>query len=300
MLYTNGGTCEPLGIIRYHGGNMQNDISLFTNILVFVGASLLGISFFPIRKLVSQLSTGGIRQRWTFLSILIFLFLFGYLVYNIMYWERYNDYFNLIVPVVFFFSSIFVLLVGTLALQTATDLNQVSALRRENILDPLIGIYNRRHLNLKLAEEIERAQRHNFQLSMLLLDIDHFKNVNDTYGHYVGDLVLKSLGNLLLKNVRKTDIVARYGGEEIAVIAPHTSVTTAADLAERLRKVVETSVIVPADEQEGRQAVTISVSIGVAGLDRQIVDKQSLIERTDEALYSAKQKGRNRVIVFNK
>jgi diguanylate cyclase (GGDEF)-like protein len=278
---------------------MQNDISLIINILVFVGAALLGISFFPIRRLISQLSTKGIRQKWNFLSILIFLFLLGYLGYNIIYWERYNDYFILAMPIVFLFSAIFVLLVGTLALQTATDLNQVSALRRENILDPLIGIYNRRHLDLKLAEEIVRAQRYNFQLSMLLLDIDHFKNVNDIYGHYIGDLVLKGLGHLLLKNVRETDIVARYGGEEIAVIAPNTSVPAAADLAERLRQVVETSVMVPADEQEGRQAVSISVSIGVAGLDQKIVDRQSLIERTDEALYRAKQKGRNRVAVFN-
>ena len=278
---------------------MQNDISLITNILVFVGAALLGISFFPIRRLVSQLTARGIRQRWNLLSILIFLFLLSYLIYNIICWDRYNDYFILVIPIVFFFSAIFVLLVGTLALQTATDLNQVSALRRENILDPLIGIYNRRHLNLKLAEEIKRAHRYNFQLSMLLLDIDHFKNVNDTYGHYIGDLVLKGLGHLLLKNVREMDIVARYGGEEIAVIAPNTSVPAAADLAERLRQVVETSVMVPADEQEGRQAVSISVSIGVAGLDQKIVDKQSLIERTDEALYRAKQKGRNRVAVFN-
>jgi len=278
---------------------MQNDISLIANILVFVGASLLGISFFPIHRLISQLSTGGIRQRWNFLSILIFIFLFGYIIYNISYWDRYSDYFNLTVPMVFFFSAVFVLLVGTLALQTATDLNQVSALRRENILDPLISIYNRRHFDLKLAEEIERAKRYNFQISMLLLDIDHFKKVNDTYGHYIGDLVLKSLGNLLLKNVRKTDIVARYGGEEIAVIAPHTSLPTAADLAERLRQIVERSIMVPADEQEDRQAVSISVSIGIAGLDQQIVDKQSLIERTDEALYEAKQKGRNRVVVFN-
>ena len=277
---------------------MQNDISLITNILVFVGAALLGISFFPIRRLVLQLTARGIRQRWNLLSILIFLFLLSYLIYNIIYWDRYNNYFILVMPIVFFFSAIFVLLVGTLALQTATDLNQVSALRRENILDPLIGIYNRRHLNLKLAEEIKRAHRYNFQLSMLLLDIDHFKNVNDTYGHYIGDLVLKGLGHLLLKNVRETDIVARYGGEEIAVIAPHTSVLAAADLAERLRQVVETSVIVPANEQEDRQAVTISISIGVAGLDQQIVDRQSLIERTDEALYRAKQKGRNRVVVF--
>ena len=278
---------------------MQNNISIIINILVFVGASILGVSFFPIRRLVSQLPAGGIRQRWNFLNILILFFLFGYIGYNIMYWDRYSDYFNLIVSVVFFFSAIFVLLVGTLALQTATDLNQVSALRHENITDPLIGIYNRRHLNLKLAEEIKRAHRYNLQLFILLLDIDHFKNVNDTYGHYIGDLVLKSLGHLLLKNVREMDIVARYGGEEIAIIAPHTSVLTAADLAERLRQVVETSVIVPADEQEDRQAVTISVSIGVAGLDRQIVDIQSLIERTDKALYEAKQKGRNRVVVFN-
>ena len=278
---------------------MQNDISIITNILVFVGASILGISFFPIHRLISRLSAGGIRQRWNFLGILIFLFLFGYVVYHIVYWDSYSDYFNLTVPMVFFFSAVFVLLVGTLALQTATDLNQVSDLKRENILDPLINIYNRRYLDLKLTEEIERAHRYNFQLCMLLLDIDHFKNTNDTYGHYIGDLVLKSLGHLLLKNVRKTDIVARYGGEEIAVIAPHTSVPTAVDLAERLRQIVETSVMVPADEQEDRQAVSISVSIGVAGLDRQIVDRQSLIERTDEALYKAKQKGRNRVVVFN-
>ena len=278
---------------------MQNDISFITNIFVFVGASLLGISFFPIRRLISQLSAGGIRQRWYFLSILIIFFLFSYIGYNIVYWDRYNDYFDLMLQVVFFFSAIFVLLVGTLTLQTVTDLNQISVLRHDNTIDPLMGIYNRRHFDLKLAEEIERAQRYNFQISMLLLDIDHFKDINDTYGHYIGDLVLKSLGYLLLKNVRKTDIVARYGGEEITVITPHTSVPTAADLAERLRQVVEKSILVPADEQEDRQAVTISVSIGVAGLDQKIVDRQSLIERTDEALYRAKQKGRNRVTVFN-
>jgi len=218
---------------------MQNDISFITNIFVFVGASLLGISFFPIRRLISQLSAGGIRQRWYFLSILIIFFLFSYIGYNIVYWDRYNDYFDLMLQVVFFFSAIFVLLVGTLTLQTVTDLNQISVLRHDNTIDPLMGIYNRRHFDLKLAEEIERAQRYNFQISMLLLDIDHFKDINDTYGHYIGDLVLKSLGYLLLKNVRKADIVARYGGEEITVITPHTSVPTAADLAERLRQVVE-------------------------------------------------------------
>jgi len=115
---------------------MQNDISFITNILVFVGASLLGISFFPIRRLISQLSAGGIRQRWNFLSILILFFLFGYIGYNIVYWDRYDNYFDLILPAVFFFSAIFVLLVGTLTLQTATDLNQISVLRHDNWSSP--------------------------------------------------------------------------------------------------------------------------------------------------------------------
>ena len=279
---------------------MQNILSIIANILIFVGACLLGVSLFPIRKLVLQLPAGGsLRRKWDILSALILFFICGYIGYIVVNWDGSSEDINLIVPAVFFFGAVFVLLVGTLALQTAMDIKQISALKYETITDPLMGIHNRRYLDLRLVEEIERAQRYNFQLSMLLLDIDHFKNVNDTYGHYIGDLVLKSLGHLLLKNVRKTDIVARYGGEEIAVIATHTSVPTAADLAERLRQIVETSVMVPADDQEDRQAVTISVSIGVAGLDQQIVDRQSLIERTDEALYRAKQKGRNRVAVFN-
>ncbi len=280
---------------------MQNIIAVIANILIFAGACFLGVSLFPIRRLVSQLPAGGIlRRKWNILSVLILFFISGYIGYIIMYWDRPSEEIHLIVPMVFFFGAIFVLLVGTLALQTAMDIKQISALKDETITDPLMGIHNRRYLDLRLAEEIERAHRYNFPLCILLLDIDHFKNINDTYGHYIGDLVLKSLGHLLLKNVRKTDIVARYGGEEISVIAPHTSVPTAADLAERLRQVVETSVMVPADEQEDRPAVTITVSIGVAGLDRQIVDRQSLIERTDEALYRAKQEGRNRVVVFNR
>ena len=280
---------------------MQNIIAIIVNILMFAGACLLSASLFPIRRLVLQLpARGSIRKKWNILSILIIFLISGYIGYIVVYWDRAGEDLNLLVPMVFFFSAFFVLLVGTFTLQTAMDIKHISALKHETITDSLMGIYNRRYFDLKLTEEIERAHRYNFQLSMLLLDIDHFKNINEIYGHYIGDLVLKNLGCLLVKNVRKTDIVARYGGEEIAIITPHTSVPTAADLAERLRQIVKTSVIVPADEQEDRKAVTIAVSIGVAGLDQQIVDRQSLIKRTDEALLRAKQKGRNRVVVFNR
>lgn len=104
---------------------------------------------------------------------------------------------------------------------------------------------------------------------------------------------------MLFKIVRDTDIIARYGGEEIAILALQTSVSDASDLAERLRQAVETSIMMPADEDEKRPAITITVSIGVAGYDQQVTDHHVLIERADKALYKAKEGGRNRVIVFD-
>jgi len=175
----------------------------------------------------------------------------------------------------------------------------MTALQYENVTDHLIGIHNRRYLDRRTDEEISRARRYDTQLSLLLLDIDHFKIVNDNYGHQIGDRVLMSLGQMLFREVRDTDIVARYGGEEIAVLAPQTSVASAIELAERLRRSVEKSIMVPANEYEKRQAITITVSIGVAGLDKEIVDHQSLIHRADKALYGAKQQGRNRVVDFD-
>jgi len=133
---------------------------------------------------------------------------------------------------------------------------------------------------------------------MLLMDIDYFKKINDTYGHYIGDLVLKNLRHLLLKNVRETDIIARYCGEEIAVIAPHTPILSALVLAERLRQVIEKSIMLPANEHENRQEITLTVNIGVAALGQKIIDTQTLIQKTDQALYQAKQEGRNRVELF--
>jgi len=277
---------------------MEIDISLMINILVSVGVSILGISFFPIRKIISKLSKGRIRQKWNLLSILILLFLLGYIGYNLIYWENYSENFNILVSTIFFISSILILILGSITFQTASELNQIFNLRRDNIIDPLIGIYNRRHFDFQLSEEIKRANRYNLPISMLLLDIDYFKKINDTYGHYIGDLVLKNLGHLLLKNVRETDIIARYGGEEIAVIAPHTPIFSALVLAERLRQVIEKSIILPANEHENRQAVTLTVSIGVAALGQKIIDTQTLIQKTDQALYQAKQEGRNRVVLF--
>jgi diguanylate cyclase (GGDEF)-like protein len=248
---------------------------------------------------VGQLPEGDLKRRWNDLRALILFFIMGYVCFTFLYWMEYNNAFSLVVPAVFFLGAVLILFVGTLALQTAIEIKQMSALQYENVTDHLIGIHNRRYLDRRTEEEISRARRYDMQLSMLLLDIDHFKIVNDNYGHQIGDRVLMSLGQLLFREVRDTDIVARYGGEEIAVLAPHTSVASAIELAERLRLSVEKSIMVPANEYEKRQEITITVSIGVAGLDKETVDHQSLINRADKALYGAKQQGRNRVIDFD-
>ncbi len=278
--------------------NMEIDIAIIINIFVFVGVSILGISFFPIRKLIAQLDSGGMRRKWNLLSGIIFLFLLGYIGYNIIYWDKFFDYLNLVISIVFFVSSVVVLLVGLLTLQTATELNQIYTLRHDNVIDPLMGIYNRRYFDVQLSKEIKRAFRYNLPLSMLLLDIDHFKNINDTFGHYIGDLVLKNLGSLLRKNLRETDIIARYGGEEIAVIAPHTPISSAEILAQRLRLEIEKSTILPVNKSENRQEINLTISIGVSDLGKKNIDAQMLIKKTDQALYQAKQEGRNRVVIF--
>jgi diguanylate cyclase (GGDEF)-like protein len=278
----------------------MDDITLYIiNGILLAGAYLLCVSFFPIQKLIGQLPKGALRRRWNDLRALILFFILGYVSFTFLYWMKYDDNFDLIVPAVFFLGAVLVLFVGTLALQTATEVKRIASLQYENITDHLIGIYNRRYLDRKITEEISRARRYRMPLSMLLLDIDHFKAVNDNYGHQTGDHVLKNLGQLLFKKVRDTDIIARYGGEEIAVLALQTSIPDAHDLAERLRQAVETSIMVPAGLYENREAIKISVSIGVAGLDEQVTGEQVLIQRTDKALYRAKEMGRNRVIDFD-
>jgi diguanylate cyclase (GGDEF)-like protein len=278
---------------------MQTMTGYIVNGILFVGACLLCASFYPIHRLIGQMPKGPLQRRWNDLRALILFFIAGYASFTYSYWLKNDAIFNLIVPAVFFLGAVLVLFVGTLALETATEIKKVATLQYENITDHLIGIYNRRYLDRKIAEELPRVCRYGMPLSMLLLDIDHFKAVNDIYGHQVGDQTLKSLGQLLFKKVRDTDIIARYGGEEIAVLALQTPVSGAGELAERLRQAVETSIMVPADEDEKRPAITITVSIGVTGFDQQVTDQHVLIEQADKALYKAKEEGRNRVIVFD-
>jgi|GEM_PF-439923 len=159
------------------------------------------------------------------------------------------------------------------------------------ITDGLTALYNHRHLQDFLTKEFERARRYARPLSFIMGDIDHFKSVNDTYGHEMGDLVLKEIAKLLILSVREVDLVARYGGEEFAIVLPETPIESASNTAERLRVRVEKNRI---KTPKGNLQVTLSLGIScLNGLNYRTKDE--LIRAADEALYKAKKEGRNRI-----
>lgn len=158
--------------------------------------------------------------------------------------------------------------------------------------DGLTGLLNHREFQRLLSIEIERSQRYKHNLSLLIVDIDHFKVVNDTYGHHTGDIVLRALAAQMRQLVRGIDYAARYGGEEFTIILPEMSATNALAAAERLRKSIANQSIV-LDE---RQVVNVTVSIGVATFPEDADSKNKLIATADRALYAAKSAGRNRVL----
>jgi two-component system, cell cycle response regulator len=177
-----------------------------------------------------------------------------------------------------------------------TDEAEEGALRRlyeSSVLDALTGAYNRKHFEERLAAEVAYAKRHATPLSLLLFDLDHFKQVNDTYGHLGGDHVLRTIGALVKKTLRAEDVFARYGGEEFAVIARGIDVAKAYLFAERIRITVETARI----EFSGL-LVPVTVSLGVASLlcCGAEATVESLIGKADERLYTAKGTGRNRTV----
>ena len=165
----------------------------------------------------------------------------------------------------------------------------VRSLEQMAITDALTGLYNRRYFDMNLDNEIKRSNRYSTPMSLFIIDIDHFKRVNDTYGHGVGDMVLAETGLRIRKSLRETEVVARYGGEEFAVILPHTRIEEAAIAAERVRSVMESNRIL-IDES---RSLHITISIGVGALLENDKDRSNLVERADLALYQAKQNGRN-------
>jgi len=158
------------------------------------------------------------------------------------------------------------------------------------ITDVLTGLYNRRRFHDVLSTEYERAKRYAVPFSLVMLDIDYFKKVNDTYGHSVGDVVLREVATILKNSIREIDTAARYGGEEFVVVLPNTEKENAQIFAERIRQAIERHAFSGVNKN-------ITVSIGIGGMpDAKVEDEDKLIRCADFALYRAKQLGRNRTV----
>ncbi|MET0341813.1 MAG: GGDEF domain-containing protein [Polyangiales bacterium] len=157
-------------------------------------------------------------------------------------------------------------------------------------LDALTEVHNRRHFQETIEREFARSRRYDHPFALILIDVDHFKQVNDLRGHQAGDLVLRRIGAILRRKVRTNDLAARIGGEEFALILPETTASGARSLAEKLRKMVETERY----EHDG-EAFRVTASLGVAVYARDVADAAALVKLADERLYRAKRTGRNRV-----
>jgi len=159
-----------------------------------------------------------------------------------------------------------------------------------SITDSLTHLFNRRKAQALLDEEIYRSVRYESDFSVILLDIDHFKYINDAYGHNTGDIVLVAIAKLLLDNVRKSDEVCRWGGEEFVIFCPNTSIDQAASLAEKLRITISSELFA--------DCCNVTCSFGVTSL-LPSDSSEELINRADEALYKAKNEGRNQVKAYD-
>jgi diguanylate cyclase (GGDEF)-like protein/PAS domain S-box-containing protein len=174
------------------------------------------------------------------------------------------------------------------------NLRLYKTVQLQSILDDLTGVFNRRHFAAKLADEIQRSRRYGRELSLMMIDIDHFKTVNDTHGHKQGDCVLAELGKILRDQTRDVDILCRYGGDEFAILLPETPKDGAAAKAELLRMSVKGYRFTNLEEPD--RPLTLTLSIGVAGYRLEWRSGEDLLRWADEALYKAKREGRDRIV----
>jgi len=161
---------------------------------------------------------------------------------------------------------------------------------RLTTIDGLTQISNKRHFLETLEREIARGQRYRRPLSLVMFDLDHFKTINDTFGHLAGDYVLKHLASAVKQRIRREDVFARYGGEEFAIVLPEIGISAAMTLAEKIRQLVERH-----EFRFEKTKIAVTISVGVASTDDRDLDAETLIKLADEQLYAAKAGGRNQV-----
>jgi len=276
----------PLGLMPGVMVNANELLMLINNSFVTYPPKwmeFLFLCFFVI--CIAVLTYRAIKPRILFkvLGAIVIYWEFGLFLYS------YNIHLDYFAPVALIVASY----VGISIYKSFRLIVQNIALKTQAITDELTGLFTYRYFVLRLRSELERSKRYNVNTSLTIMDIDHFKKVNDTYGHQIGNVILKEVSDIIQNNTRKADVAFRYGGEEICVILTHTSKEGALSYCEKIRKVIE------AASFAGKKNIKITVSFGVASypIDKAFSGKE-IINAADIALYHAKETGRNRVVGF--
>jgi diguanylate cyclase (GGDEF)-like protein len=262
--------------------------------LLLFALAVLAAALWPMGRLMAQLPSGALRTQWRVLAGLVLFFMAGYFAYLAAFWQRAESLRDLLVPVLFLGCACFVWIGTRSSLATVLNLRHLSSLDRAQVTDALTGLHSRHYLDALMRQEMQRVKRHGLAVSVLLLDIDRFADVNHNYGHAVGDEVLTEIGRILGASLRGSDLLVRYGGEEMVVLATHTPPAAALVVAERLRRDIEIGARKALRAAQGaRHAIT--VSIGVAGREAGAQGAGDLFAMAEQALQTAKKQGRNRV-----
>lgn len=268
-----------LSIFRWIYGGM--DISAILGVISIFSVSLSCI-------IISKLNLKR-HMKWSYMFIAITI------ITNIILTFRIDNKKTLIVVILLHTITLFIATVFTYILTKQLEQNYhlIRRLEKKSSQDFLTGLRNARGFNIAFDRIVKRVSEENERVSLLMIDIDYFKKVNDNYGHNIGDIVLKGLGQVIIDNIRETDITARIGGEEFCIIIPKSSSKYTVELAERIRTAVEKHDFFISESKK----INITVSVGCAIYPDTVGDIYKIKELADKNLYKAKRAGRNRVVL---
>lgn len=273
------------------------DLLRITTLLVALFA--LSVMWVGLRQTQQVVRAAPRRRRWRFLPRIMLLFNGAFCACGLLIL---SNFLGLPLRVVINAVAVSGATLFLLTVLVAFTLPRLKELEAQAILDGVTGLFNRRYTEIVMEREIKRWRRYRAPLTCLMIDVDHFKSINDRYGHLTGDLVLREVAKELKRCVRTTDLVGRYGGEEFIMLLTNTSPQQGRELAKRLCKAVsEMALPCPrrsTSETSGRLQIT--VSIGMFGLhqERGEFTVSEVISRADDALYQAKRNGRNCVVSY--